>query len=145
MFVNYDQCVARSSLLTNKMFTKKSNIVGFRTYLWCIHSVVCLRGGERGTCLGPSLRYYAHKFSLFLVKDVLFTHVMCYKANHKQVFCFQRTPLQKLWCAGTLLSKGPQQQLKYVCTLLFNFIEVAPKRNCSVQVLYFQRGPQQQV
>ena len=64
--------------------------------------VVCLRGGERGTCLGPPLfgghplRYYAHKFSLFLVKDELFTHVMCYKANHEQVFCFQRAPLQKL-------------------------------------------------
>ena len=41
---------------------------------------------------GPLVRYYAHKFSLFLVKDVLFTHVMCYKANHKQVFCFQRAP-----------------------------------------------------
>ena len=75
-------------------------------------AVVCLRGGERGTCLGPPLfgghplRYHAHKFSLFLVKDVLFTHVMCYKANHKQVFCFQR----------------------------------APYRKCNVQVLYFQRG-----
>ena len=66
------------------------------------HTVVCLRGGERGICLGPPLsgspplRYYVHKFSLFLVKDVLFTHVMRYKANHKQVFCFQRAPLQKL-------------------------------------------------
>jgi len=45
---------------------------------------------------GPPLRYYVHKFSLFLVKDVLFTHVIFYKANHKQVFCFQRAPLQKL-------------------------------------------------
>ena len=68
----------------------------------CLYPVVCLRGGERGTCLGPPLfggpplRYYAHKFSLFFVKDVLFTHVMCYKANHKQVFCFQTGPLQKL-------------------------------------------------
>jgi len=81
---------------------------------------------------GLPLRYYAHKFSLFLVKDILFTHVMCHKANHKQVFCFQRAPLQKLQCVGTLLSKGPQQQLKYVCTLLLNFIEGVPKRNCSV-------------
>ena len=69
---------------------------------WCLYPVVCLRGGERGTCLGyplfggPPLRYYAHKLSLFLVKDVLFTHVMCYKANHKEVFCFQRAPLQKM-------------------------------------------------
>jgi len=38
--------------------------------------VVCLRGGERGTCLGPPflgtpLRCYAHKFSLILVKNLL--------------------------------------------------------------------------
>jgi len=82
-----------------------------KLHLCC--SVVCLRGGERGTCLGPPLfggpplRYYAHKFSLFLVKNVLFTHIICYKADHKQVFCFQR----------------------------------APYRNCNVQVLCFQRGP----
>jgi len=40
MFVNYDKCVARSSLLTNKYVYKKSNIVGFPTYLWCIHSLI---------------------------------------------------------------------------------------------------------
>jgi len=44
------------------------------------------------------LRYYAHKFSLFMVKDVLFTHVMFYKANYKQVFCFQRPPTEIVMC-----------------------------------------------
>jgi len=52
-------------------------------------AVVCLRGGERGTCLGPPflgaplLRYYACKFSLVLMKNLLFTHIMYYKADHK--------------------------------------------------------------
>ena len=57
---------------------------------------------------------------------------------------------------GNLLSKGPQQPLKRVSTLLLNFIEGAPEtklqcvcgllskcpyRNCNVQGLWFQRGP----
>jgi len=33
-----------------------------------------------------------------MVKDVLFTHVMCYKANHKQVFCFQRALTEIVMC-----------------------------------------------
>jgi len=50
--------------------------------------VVCLRGGERGTCLGSPflgapLRCYARKFSLVLMKNVLSTHIMYYKADHK--------------------------------------------------------------
>jgi len=32
---------------------------------------------------------------------------MCYKTGHKQVLYFQKAPLQKLQCAGILLSKGP--------------------------------------
>ena len=63
-----------------------------------LSAVVCLRGGERGTCLGPPLfgaplRCYAGKFSLVLMKNLLFTHIMYYKADHKQVLCFQRGPL----------------------------------------------------
>jgi len=71
--------------------------------------VVFLRGGERGTCFGPPpfwgppLRCYARKFFLVLMKNLLFTHIMYYKADHKQVLCFERGPLQKLYCAGTLL------------------------------------------
>jgi len=89
-----------------------------------LHSVVCLRGGKRGTCLGPPLRCYAHKFFLFLVKNALFTHIMCYKAGHKQVLCFQSGPHQKLECAGILLSRGPQTPPKCasLSTLLSNFI-----------------------
>jgi len=41
------------------------------------------------------------------MKNLLFTHTMCYKADHQEVLCFQRGPLQKLQCAGTLLSQGP--------------------------------------
>jgi len=44
---------------------------------------------------------------------------MCYKAGHKQVLCFQRGPLQKLQCAGILLSKelpnAPEESI--VCTV----------------------------
>jgi len=54
-----------------------------------VQPVVCLRGGERGTCLGlplsggPPLTCYVCKFSLFLMKNLSFTHIMYYKANHK--------------------------------------------------------------
>ena len=70
---------------------------------------------------GPPLRCYARKFSLVLVKNLLFTHIMYYKADHKysafkgapyrnctvQVLCFERGPQQQLQFEGTLLSKGP--------------------------------------
>jgi len=36
----------------------------------------------------PPLRCSERRFSLFLVKK--FTHIMCHKADHKQVLCFQR-------------------------------------------------------
>jgi len=61
---------------------------------------------------GPPLRCHARKFSLVLMKNVLFTHIMCYKADHKYVLCFQRG---------------------------------APCRNCTVQVLCFESGSQQQL
>ena len=32
---------------------------------------------------GPPLRCYARKFSLFLMKILVFTHIMYYKADHK--------------------------------------------------------------
>jgi len=135
------------------------NMVGFLAHFFnnttssdFKQSVVCLRGGERGTCFGPPflgapLRCYAHKFSLFLVKNVLFTHIMCYKADHKQVLYFQRAPYRNCnvqvlyfqrvpnsnWNFKVIcFQKGPQQPLKCVCTMLLNFIEGAPKRNRSV-------------
>jgi len=63
---------------------------------WCVQGEASEALASGPPFWGSPLRYYVHKCSLFLVKDVLFTHVMCYKANYKQVFCFQRTPLQKL-------------------------------------------------
>jgi len=51
------------------------------------------------------------------------THVMCCKADHKQVLYFQRAFLQKLLYAGTLLSRRPQQPVKCESTLLLNLIE----------------------
>jgi len=44
------------------------------------------------------------------MKDVSFTHVMGYKANHKQVFCFQRAPTATEMCmysAVKLHRSGP--------------------------------------
>ena len=59
--------------------------VDYKRQIWvkkAVRAVVCLRGGERGTCLGPPLfggpplRCYACKFSLVLMKNLLFTHIM---------------------------------------------------------------------
>jgi len=55
---------------------------------WHLAVVVCLRGTARGTCLRPPfllnplevLRAY---IALFLVKNLVSTHTMCYKADHK--------------------------------------------------------------
>jgi len=49
-----------------------------------------------------------------------------------QVLSFQRGPQEHLQFEGDLLAKKPQQPLKYVSTLLLNFIEGPPKRNCNV-------------
>ena len=61
---------------------------------------------------GPPLTCYARKFSLFLMKNLLFTHIMYY----------------------TL-----QYTLRHV--LQYSAFKGAPCRNCNVQVLYFQGGP----
>jgi len=47
-------------------------------------TVVCLRGGERGTCFGPPIfggppfKFYVRKFSLFLMKN-FFSLINCTK------------------------------------------------------------------
>jgi len=52
-----------------------------------LYTVMCLREGKRGTCLGPP-----------------FATVMC------KVPCFQRVPTATvMYKQATLLSKGPQQ------------------------------------
>ena len=44
-------------------------------------------------------------------------------------------------CAGTLLSKGPRQQLKYVCILLLNFIEGPLKETVVCKYSTFEGAP----
>ena len=80
----------------------------------------------------PPLRCYARKFFLVLMKNVLFTHIMYCKADHNQVLCFQRAPLQKLYCAGTLLWKGPP-----TATAIWRYstFKRAPNSHWNVEVL----------
>ena len=65
----------------------------------------------RASLLGAPLRCCVCKFSLFLTKKLLFTHIM--------------------YCKAIISKYSP-----------FNG---APYRNCNVQVLRFQKGPQQQL
>jgi len=88
---------------------------------WCV-------SGETSEALasGPSLRCYAHTFSLFLVKNLLSIHMMYYKADRKLVgySSFKAPPTETVMC-------------RY-----FSF-EGAPNSNCNLKVICFQRGPQQ--
>jgi len=71
----------------------------------------------------------------------------CYKADHKEVLCFQRAPKETVMCRYfafkgapnsncnlkvICFQRGAHQLLKYVSTLLLNFTEGAPKRNWNV-------------
>jgi len=98
--------------------------------LWGTLAVVCLRGGERGTCLGPPLMgaplsCYTRKFSLFSMKNFLFSHIMYYQADHRYV---------------PLLSKGPPTETVMCRDFAF---KGAPNSNCNLRVICFQRGSQQ--
>ena len=90
------------------------------------------------------------------MKNLLFTHIMYYKANHKLVLCFQRAPYrncnvqvpcfqrgpqQQLQFEGVCFHRGPQQQLKCVSTLLLNFIEGASKKLQCVSTLLAKEPP----
>ena len=57
---------------------------------------------------------------------------MCLKADRKQVLCFQRDRFRNCYVQVLCFKRGPQKLLKIVSTLLLNFIEGAPKRNCDV-------------
>ena len=127
-------------------------------------AVVCFKGSRakhlpRPPFLGPT-RCYAHKFSWFMVKNVLSTHIMCDKADQCNYSAFNGPPTEIVICRYfafkgapnsncnlkvICFQKGPQQPLKCVNALLSNFIEGAPQRNCSVYVICFQRGPQKQL
>ena len=88
----------------------------------------------RAPFFAPPFRCYADKFSLFLMRNLLFTHIMCYKADHEQVglLCFQKPPFRNCNVQVFCFQRAPQKPLKCVSTLLLNFIEGAPKRTCSV-------------
>jgi len=62
-------------------------------YSFFVHTVILTPSGvfkgrrarhlPRSPLFGGPLRCYARKFSLFLVKNLLSTHIMYYKADHK--------------------------------------------------------------
>ena len=72
------------------------------------------------------LKYTLRKYSSFLVKTLLSSHIISSESHHTRnsVLCLQR---------------GPQEQLKCVSKLLC--FQRAPNNNCNVQVLYFMRVP----
>jgi len=93
------------------------------------------------------------------VKNILSTHIIYYKADHKKVFFFEKGPPTEtamFRCfafkgapTATALKvicfqKGPQQLLKCVNTLPLKFIERAPKATVVCNSL-LSKGPQQQV
>ena len=104
---------------------------------------------------GFPLRCYVHKISLFLVKNVLFNHIMCYKVDRKQVLCFQRAPYRNCNVQVLCFQRGPQQQLQFEGNLLskgpptetvmcrYVAFTGALNSNCNLKVICFQRGPQQ--
>jgi len=108
-----------------RFVVKTSNIRNLSENIICL--VVCLRGGKRGTCLSPPLRCYAHKFSLFLVKNLLSAHIVCYKADHKQVLCFQRSPYKSFSVQVRCFQRVPQQQLQFEGNLLSKRPQTATK------------------
>ena len=124
------------------------------TIVWnCLHAVVCLRGGERGS--PPS--GFTHVNFLYFWWKTYYSLINCttkqiiskysafkgdpYRNCNVQILCFQRGPNSNCNLKGICFQSGPQQPLKCVSTLLLNIIEGAPERNCNVQVLCFQRVP----
>jgi len=71
--------------IANKWFIK--------TFVFQIFLFVVFAGEKQ-----PKHGGKCHKLEKILVKDVLFTHIMCCKAKHKQVFCFQRPPTEIVMC-----------------------------------------------
>jgi len=128
-------------------------------------TVVCLRGGERGTCLGhplfgsPLEVLRAQIFRFFDAKLTIHSYNVL-KSRSQVSTLLSKGPLQKLYCADTLLSKGPQQHLQFEGNLrskgpptatemckysTLNFTKGEPKRNCNVYVFCFQSPPLQKM
>jgi len=72
-----------------------------KTLLCCIEGIPSglfkgrrARHLRRPPFLGAPLKCYTNKFSLFLVKNLLSTHIMCYKADRK----FKVPPTETAMC-----------------------------------------------
>jgi len=103
-----------------------------------IWSVVCLRGGERGTCLGPPFLGappwgVTHVNFPYFWWKTYYPHIWC---TTKQIIskysAFKGAPYRNCTVQVLSFQRGPQQPLKCVSTLHLNFIEGAHKRNCNV-------------
>ena len=96
-------------------------------------AVVCLWGGERGTCLGPFFGtpevLRAKNFLVSGEKRIIHSYNVR-QSRSKAVTLHSKASSQKLLYAGTVLSKGPPTAIE-MC-------------KCSAFKLYW-RGPQQQL
>jgi len=54
---------------------------------------------------------FVHKFSSFLVKTVLSTHIIYSEADHKHIRCFQKAPSSNCNVQVLCFESGPQQTL----------------------------------
>jgi len=83
--------------------------------------------------LGPPFRSYAHKCSLFFMKNLLFILIMCYKVDHYQVICFQRDTSETVMCRYLALEGAPKatEMCKYLA------LKGAPNSNCNIEFLVF--------
>jgi len=134
-------------------------------YLEQLCPVICLRGGERGTCLGPplfggpprgvsrvNLPYFLAKKLIIHSYNILQSrtqeNLLLSKGPPTETvmfrcFAFKGAPTEtalKVIC----FQRGPQQLLKCVSTLLLKFIEGAPKPTVVCKCSAF-KGPQQQL
>ena len=83
---------------------------------------------------------YARKFSLFLVKNLLSTHIIYYKADHKQALCFQRAPYRNFYVQVLCFQRGPQQQLEFQGNLLSKGLPTATEM-CKYSDFTSLKGP----
>jgi len=84
-------------------------IFSYKIIVSVIYSGV--REGKRSTWLGPPSKYFARKYSSFLLKKLLPAHITFSEPHHNSVLCQQRGPEEQLQCVSRLLcfQRGPQQ------------------------------------